>query len=123
MEGRQSWYLVDGYRPPIKPDPEQNYEGHESIMVLNPNAQDANVAISIYFVDREPCEDIPFFVPAKRIRSFRTDDTDVLAGCKLNVGEQYSMVLRSDIGVIVQYGRLDIQQSNMAYMALMGYSE
>ena len=37
--------------------------------------------------------------------------------------EQYSMVLRSNIDVIVQYGRLDVQQSNMVNMALVGYSE
>ena len=123
MEGKLNWYLVDGYRPPVQPDPSQIYMGHESVMVLNTNAQDANVTISIYFPDREPYENIPLLVPAKRIRAFRTDDVSVLAGCKLGVGEQYSMVLRSDIGVIVQYGRLDVQQSNMAYMALMGYSE
>ena len=123
LEGKQNWYLVDGYRPSLKPDPTQIYEGHESVMVLNPNPQDANVTISIYFEDREPYENIPLLVPAKRIRAFRTDDVEVLAGCRLGVGEQYSMVLRSDVGVIVQYGRLDVQQPNMAYMALMGHSE
>lgn len=123
MEGKHQWYIVDGYRPAPQPDPTAVYEGHESIMILNPNAQDANVLISIYFEDRDPVENIPFSVPAKRIRCFKSHEKEVLGGLEIGIGVQYSMTLKSDVGVIVQYGRLDVQQSNMAYMALMAQSE
>ncbi len=119
MEGKQTWYIVDGYRPAPQPDPSAVYEGHESIMILNPNDTDAHVLISIYFEDRDPVENIPYLVPAKRIRCFKTHEADALGGVKIDVGVQYSMGIKSDVGVIVQYGRLDVQQSNMAYMALM----
>ncbi len=122
MEGKQQWYIVDGYRPAPQPDPTAVYEGHESIMILNPNERDAHVRISIYFEDRDPVENIPYLVPAKRIRCFKSSDADVL-GFQMGVGVQYSMGIQSDVGVIVQYGRLDVQQSNMAYMALMAQSE
>ena len=123
MEGKNNWYLVDGYRPAPEPDPGCHYEGHESIMILNPNAIDAHVLISIFFEDKEPVENIPLLVPAKRIRSFRSSDSSLLGGCVLSVNEQYSMSFKSDAGIIVQYGRLDVQQANMAYMALIGHSE
>ena len=123
MEGKNQWYIVDGYRPSPRPDPNAVYEGHESIMILNPNPQDAHVAISIYFEDRDPVENIPYIVPAKRIRCFKSDDSAVLGGLEIGVGVQYSMAIKSDVGVIVQYGRLDVQQPNMAYMALMAQSE
>lgn len=123
MSGKKQWYIVDGYRPSPTPDPKADYTGHESIMILNTNAQAANVLISVYFEDREPVENIPYLVPAKRIRCFKSDDSEVLGGLEIGVGVQYSMEIKSDVGVVVQYGRLDVQQPNMAYMALMAQSE
>ncbi len=123
MEGKKQWYIVDGYRPSPKPDPNAVYEGHESIMILNTNDQDAHVLLSFYFEDREPVENIPYLVPAKRIRCFKSHESEVLGGLKIGVGVQYSLSIKSDVGVVVQYGRLDVQQSNMAYMALMAQGE
>lgn len=123
MSGKKQWYIVDGYRPSPKPDPKAEYIGHESVMILNTNSVDAHIEISIYFEDREPIENIPYTVPAKRIRCFKTDEKEVLGGTEIGIGVQYSMEIKSDVGVIVQYGRLDVQQSNMAYMALMAQSE
>lgn len=123
MSGKKQWYIVDGYRPSPTPDPNAQYMGHESVMILNTNEEDAHVRISVYFEDRDPVENIPFLVPAKRIRCFQTHDAKALGGLELGVGVQYSMSLESDVGVIVQYGRLDVQQSNMAYMAMMAQGE
>ena len=123
MSGKKQWYIVDGYRPSPAPDPAAVYEGHESIMILNPNAEDAHVLISVYFEDRDPVEDIPYLVPAKRIRCFKSHEKEVLGGLEIGVGVQYSMQIKSDVGVVVQYGRLDVQQPNMAYMALMADAE
>ena len=123
MSGKKQWYIVDGYRPSPTPDPKAEYVGHESVMILNTNDCDAHILISIYFEDRDPVENIPYLVPAKRIRCFKTDDSEVLGGLSIGVGVQYSMEIKSDVGIIVQYGRLDVQQSNMAYMALMAQSE
>ena len=123
MGGKKSWYIVDGYRPPIKPSKDISYEGHECIMILNTNSANANVKINIYYEDKEPVEGIPLTVPAKRIFAFRSSDDKVLGGIKLDVSEQYSLCITSDVDIVVQYGRLDVQQSNLAYLALMGYSE
>ncbi len=122
MQGKNEWYIVDGYRPSPQPAPDAVYEGHESVMILNPNPVDAHVLIDIFFEDRDPVENIPLTIPAKRIKCFKTDDSEALGGLKLDVMVQYSMRLKSDVGIVVQYGRLDVQQPNMAYMALMGHS-
>lgn len=123
MSGKKDWYIIDGYRPSPAPDPRAEYVGHESVMILNTNDVDAHVLISVYFEDRDPVENIPLTVPAKRVRAFKTDEKETLGGLQIDVGVQYSMVLKSDVGVHVQYGRLDVQQSNMAYMALMAHCE
>ena len=123
MSGKKEWYIIDGYRPSPKSDPCAEYVGHESVMILNTNDVDAHVLISVYFEDRDPVENIPYTVPAKRVRTFKTDDSEALGGLVLGVGVQYSMSIKSDVGVHVQYGRLDVQQPNMAYMALMAQGE
>ena len=86
MSGKKEWYIIDGYRPSPTPDPSAEYVGHESVMILNTNEVDAHLLISIYFEDRDPVENIPMTVPAKRIRAFKTDDCEALGGLALGVG-------------------------------------
>jgi len=123
MEGKNNWFIVDGYRPSATPDPSLFYEGHECIMILNTNSQVANVLISIYYENKEPLEDIHVVVPAKRIFAFRSTDKRIFGSNVPDITEQYSLAIRSDVGIIVQYGRLDIQQPNCTYLATLGYAE
>lgn len=120
--GKTNWYVVDGYRPPEKTG-EADYEGHEAIMILNCNDVDAHCLLDIYFSDREPVLGIPYLAPARRISAFRTNDSDVFGSVKLEVNQQYSLRIRSDVGVIVQYGRCDISQANLAYIGTLGFGE
>jgi len=123
MNGKKNWYIVDGYRPPLQTDGSYSYEGHECFMILNCNESEAHVLIDVYFEDMDPVEGIPLTIPPKRIKAFRSDDIDLLKGLKLAVGQQYSMRFRSDLEIVFQYGRCDVAQANLAYMALMGYAE
>jgi len=123
MAGKKQWYVVDGYRPPVNAGEVKDYEGHEAIMILNCNKEDANCLIDVYFTDRDPVLGIKYIAPAQRIRAFRTDDETVFGDVKLKVCEQYSLCISSDVDIIVQYGRLDINQPNLAYLATLGYAE
>lgn len=123
MNGKKSWFIVDGYRPPEEKGQDDSYMGHESIMILNCNDVDAHIEIDVYFSDKEPVTGITYTVPAKRVRAFRTDDRSVFKDLELGIGQQYSLNVRSDVDIVFQYGRLDVNQDNMAYMALMGYSD
>ena len=123
MSGKECWYVVDGYRPPVSEGEVKNYRGHECYMILNCNEQDARVLIDIFYMDKPPVLGIPLTVPAQRLANFYSDDVEKLGGVKLGVGEDYSMRFRSDVGVVVQYGRMDVNQSNLAYLATMGYGE
>ena len=123
MNGKKNWYIVDGYRPPLQANSASCYEGHESIMILNCNESEAHVLIDVYFTDADAVEGISLTIPSKRVKAFRTDDIEILKGLKLAVEQQYSMRFRSDLEIVVQYGRCDVTQANLAYMALMGYAE
>jgi hypothetical protein len=123
MAGKKSWYVIDGYRPPVHAGDITDYEGHEAIMILNCNKADAHCLIDVYYVDKAPDLGIKYTVPAQRVRAFRTNDKSVFGDVELQVSQQYSLRIRSDVDVIVQYGRLDINQPNLAYLATLGYSE
>jgi hypothetical protein len=123
MAGKKNWYVVDGYRPPVHAGEITDYEGHEAIMILNCNTADAHCVIDVYFMDKDPILGIKYTAPARRISAFRTNDKSVFGNLELQVSEQYSLCIQSDVDVIVQYGRLDINQPNLAYLATLGYSE
>lgn len=123
MSGKKSWYIVDGYRPPKEPGGADDYEGHECIMILNCNDEDAHVKIDVYFMDRPPVLGIEYTAPGRRISAFRSDDANVFGGLNLGIGQQYSLNITSDIGIVVQYGRMDINQPNLSYLATMGFAE
>ena len=120
MDGKLRWYFPDGELPPMGDDPE--VYGHESIIILNPNDQDAHVKLCIYWTDREPTWSEEMVVGAKRVKGMRATEKCDFLGEVPNAGEQYAMLLESDVPVIAQYGRLDIRQSNMAFYTTNGYS-
>ena len=121
--GKKQWSIVDGYRPPRCKGDASDYAGHECILILNRNTQDANLLIDFYFEDQPPVKGIPFTAPAERITTLYTHDKEFLEKINLEVMQQYSMYITSDVEVVVQYGRMDINQDNLAYMVTLGYGE
>lgn len=121
--GKKEWSIVDGYRPPLKKGDAKDYKGHECILILNRSEQDAHCLIDIYFEDRPPVKGIEFTAPAERISTFYTDDEKLLGRAGLEIMQQYSMHITSDTEIVVQYGRMDVNQDNLAYMVTLGYGE
>ncbi len=123
MDGKKRWYIVDGWIPVKGNLNESGYEGHEALIILNCNDKDANVYIDFYFEDKDPIENINFVIPAKRVKCFRMDKPEEIGGVVLGRLYQYSLRVKSDIEVVVQFGRMDVTQPNCSYIGLMGYSE
>ena len=122
QNGKKNWYVVDGWIPRAQMTENSGYEGHECLMILNCNEKPAEVFIDVYFEDKDPIENVRFEVPAKRIKSIRMDKPEQFAGIDLGRLYQYSLRVRSDIEVVVQFGRMDVTLPNCAYIGLMGYS-
>ncbi|WP_391570916.1 sensory rhodopsin transducer [Cohnella sp.] len=122
-EGAKNWYVVDGYLPYKGKVDDDIFEGHEAIMILNCHDEDAEIFLDIYYEDRDPDENIKIASPAKRVKCIRMDHPEEIGGIRLDRQRQYSLRFRSNIEVVIQYGRMDIAQSNLAYIGMMGYSE
>ena len=65
----------------------------------------------------------PLRVPARRIKCFRMDRPGDIGGLKLDRLCQYALRFRSKVPVVVQYGRMDVTQTNLAYIGTMGHAE
>ncbi|MFD2328217.1 sensory rhodopsin transducer [Cohnella sp. GCM10020058] len=122
-QGAKNWYVIDGYLPFKGKVDDEPFEGHEAIMILNCHDEQAIVKMDIYYEDREPDAGIEIVVPARRVKCVRMDHPEEIGGVELGRQVQYSLRFRSDIEVVIQYGRMDIAQPNLAYIGLMGYSE
>lgn len=118
--GKKTWIIPDCELPEAG---EGVLKGHESVIVVNDNESDVNIKVTLYFADRDCYEQINWTVGAKRVRCFRMNNTDDMCGFSVPYDTQYAMKLESDGNIVVQYGRLDNRQVNLAYYTTLGYSE
>lgn len=116
--GSRLWVFPDCELPPPGDWP---LKGHESVIVLNLGCNEANLSVTLYFTDQEPATDIRLTVEGERVRCLRLDNPDDLGGFVVPREIQYALKLESDVPVIVQYGRLDTRQTNMAFYATAGF--
>jgi len=98
-------------------------KGHESVIVLNLGSKEADISLTLYFTDREPVKGIKVKVGGERVRCLRLDNPEDLEGFIIPRELQYALKVESDTPVVVQYGRLDTRQDNMAFYTTMGFSE
>ena len=117
-EGNLTWVVPDGWLPPE--GGEGDMINHESLMIMNTGNELANVKIDIYFDDHDPVKGLPLTVEAERIKAVRLDLQEEL-GFELPRETQYALRIKSNVKIIVQYGRMDVRQSNLAYYGTMAH--
>lgn len=112
----KTWVIPDCWLPPE--GGEGDCINHESLMILNLTDADARVEVDVFFEDREPVSSPVLSVGARRIRAVRLDREEDF-GVKIPRATQYALRVRSDVPVVVQYGRMDVRQANLAYYTTM----
>ena len=118
--GKKVWIFPDGDLP--APGDKEPY-GHESLVIVNTNKENAKVCITIYRENEEPVRDVKVDVLGERVRCVRMDK-EVGDGRKIKIKPgQYALKLESSVPVVAQIGRMDITQPNLAYYTVMGYGE
>lgn len=121
MRSVKKWFVVDGWLPPSDQGA-SGYESHEALIILNNNAVDAQLNMTIFFEDKEPISGIALHVPANRVKCFRTDRPEEIGGIALGRQVQYAIQIDGNVDVVVQFGRMDVTQSNLAYIGVMGHA-
>lgn len=120
-DGARTWVFADGYLPE-KPQPAGGLEPHEALMILNTGSAPAHVKLDFYFDDKDPVKDIPVEVASERVICLRLDHPEEIGGVHLQPLSQYALRVRSDVNVVVQFGRLDTTQPNLAYYVNVGFA-
>jgi hypothetical protein len=118
--GKKEWIIPDCELPQ---EGEGVAKGHESVIIVNDSDVDAKIDVSIYFTDKEPHTGIVWEVGAKRVKCFRMNNIDHMCGFKVPFETQYAMKVSSNTPIVLQYGRLDNTQANLAFYTTLGYSE
>lgn len=118
--GKKMWIIPDCELPE---EGEGILKGHESVIVVNDNDFDVKINVTLYFADKDCYEDIVWTVGAKKVRCFRMNNVNDMSGFKVPFETQYAMKLASNGNIVVQYGRLDNRQVNLAYYTTLGYAE
>ncbi|NLC25434.1 MAG: hypothetical protein GX777_02275 [Fastidiosipila sp.] len=114
--GKKVWVFPDAERPPIGLN---SIPGHESIIIVNTGADEANITITLLFTDKEPIKGISVKVGAERVRCLRTDEVNVMGEHTAQFGEQYAIVIESDVPIVAQYGRAEPR--TVSFYTTLGY--
>ena len=120
MIGRTRWAIAEGYIPGYSHGPAPEMESHEACCILNANSRDANIAITLYFEDREPVGPYRLTVPAQRTRHLRFNSLQDPA--PVPRATPYASVIESDVPVVVQHTRLDSRQAENALMTTIAFA-
>lgn len=114
--GKKVWIFPDAELPPAGVN---LIPGHESIIVTNTGSEDAHIMITLLYTDREPVCGIQAVVPARRVRCLRTNEEKDFGTHTAVIGEQYAILLESDVPVVAQYGRAEPRA--VAFYTTPGY--
>jgi len=115
--GKKVWIFPDAELPPVGANV---IPGHESVIITNTGDQDANIKITLLYTDKDP---VSFMtgVQARRVRCMRTSEERDFGIYTAKVGEQYAIMVESDVPVVAQYGRAEPR--TVAFYTTAGYCE
>ena len=118
--GKKTWIIPDCELPH---EGEGVLKGHESVIVVNDSDFDAEIDVKLYFTDKPSVNNIRWHVGADRVRCFRMNNTEDMNGFEVPYETQYAMKITSNTPIVIQYGRLDNRQVNLAYYTTLGYAQ
>ena len=118
--GKKQWIIPDCELPE---EGDGILKGHESVIIVNDNDFDVKIDVTLYFADQDCYEGIQWTVGAKKVRCLRMNNVEDMCGFVVPFETQYAMKLASDGNIVVQYGRLDNRQVNLAYYTTLGYAQ
>jgi hypothetical protein len=119
--GRKRWAIPEGYIPSQSSYSDRTLISHETACILNAGDQDAHVAITIFFADREPVGPYRVTVAARRTLHLRFNDLDQPAVIPRDT--DYSSVFESDAPIVVQHTRMDSRHSEISLLSTTAYAD
>lgn len=117
--GRRVWAIPEGYIPGKSVSDAHDLVSHEAACFLNTGDRDADVAITLFFTDREPVGPYRVRIDARRTLHVRFNDLTDPEPVPRDTS--YASLIESSEPVIVQHTRLDSRQPGMALLSTVAY--
>ncbi|MBE6589349.1 MAG: sensory rhodopsin transducer [Ruminococcaceae bacterium] len=118
--GKKNWIIPDCELPR---EGEGELKGHESVIIVNAGKEDVQIDVTVFFPDAPAYHGIKWTVKAESVRCFRMNNLEDMCGFEVPLETQYAMGLEATGNIVLQYGRLDNRQVNLAYYTTLGYGE
>lgn len=119
--GRTHWAIPEGFIPSESvPGAGRPLLSHEAACILNAGDVDAQIAITLYFVDRDPVGPYRVDVPAQRTLHLRFNELDDPEPVPRDT--DYASLIVSDVPIVVQHTRLDSRQAQFALLSTMAFA-
>jgi hypothetical protein len=119
--GRKRWAIAEGYIPSESSYSDRALTSHETACILNAGDRDAQVAITIFFANKEPVGPYRVTVPARRTLHLRFNDLEQPQPIPRDT--DYASVFESDVPIIVQHTRLDSRRAEVSLLSTIAYAE
>jgi hypothetical protein len=103
--GRRRWLVAGGNVPIESTGREPELTSHDAICVLNANGVDADIEVTVYYVDRDPVGPYSIRVHARRVRRVRIND--LIDPSAVELGVDFGLLIESSEPVVVQVSRQD----------------
>lgn len=119
--GRRRWAIAEGYIPGESSFDDPALISHETACILNAGDEEANVALTLYFKDREPAGPYRVTVGARRTLHLRFNDLEDPEPVPRDT--DYACAIESDVPIVVQHTRMDTRKAEIALLSTMAYGE
>ena len=117
MYGKKVWVFPDAELPPQGVN---LIPGHESVIITNVTDRVANVKFTLLYTDKDPVS-FTAQVQPMRVRCLRSNEEKDFGQYTAAEGEQYAIMLESDVPIVAQYGRAEPRTVN--FYTTPGYCE
>ena len=88
---------------------------------LHHSNKKAVIKVKLYFSDKECYDNITWEFEPQTVKCFRMNNVEHMFGFVVPLETQYAMKLSSSQKIVVQYGRLDNRQTNLAYYTTLAF--
>ena len=118
--GRKRWAIPEGYIPSQSVSQDRALLSHETACILNANNKDANVAVTVFFANREP---VTYRVKVSARRTLHLRFNDLKDPEPVPLDTDYSSVFESDQPIVVQHTRLDSRRAEISLLSTIAYAQ
>jgi hypothetical protein len=118
--GHRTWAIPEGYIPGDSISEDRALISHETACILNAGADPAEIAITLFFSDREPVGPYRLTVPARRTLHLRFNDLHDPQPVPRDT--DYASVIESNVPIVVQHTRLDSRNPAIALLSTIAYA-